>query len=473
MAARAVLMICDGLRPDYVTEPLMPHLVQLAAEGVRFADSHAVYPTVTRCNSASIATGLLPARHGIPSNVFYAPGSTATGRLNTGAATDLELLRPTRNGRVLHAPALAERVTAAGSRAAVVSTGSPGSALLQYPQAAAGGGIIFNPALEAGIQRAELETALGPMPARTMPNTAQNAWFTRVITDVLLPDPEVRFISFWHCDPDHTQHTYGVGHPETLQAVRDAGANLGVILAAIRRLGLSDETDVIVTSDHGFATITGGMDVAGELERAGVAEGAIILADLLYLPGSDAARLAQVAGVLQRMAGIGPIFTGARGMAVAPGTTPLARIGADGEHAPDLLFSPAWSDAVNAHGYPGAALSPHPRSTYAGNHGSISPWEVRNTLIAAGPSFKRGLVSHVPAGNIDIAPTLLHILGIDGAAALDGRVLTEALAGGPAPQQVAVERWTETTETDSSRQQIQFSRAGGVTYLDSGRREQP
>lgn len=467
---RAILMIWDGMRPDYVGEQRTPHLFRLAAEGVRFDDSHAVYPTVTRCNSASIATGLTPARHGIPSNVFYAPGSTATGRLNTGAATDLETLRSGRNGRVLHGATLAERVIAAGGKTAVVSTGSPGQALLQHPEAGTNGGLVVNPALITGISRQLLEDSLGPMPPRTMPNTAQNAWFTRVITDLLLPDPDIRFISFWHCDPDHTQHEYGTGHPETLRGVADADANLGAILAALERLGLAAETDIIVASDHGFSTQVDGPDVASALEHAGLAEGVVVLADLLYLPDDDGRRLAAVTRHLQRLPEVGAIFTGASGRPVQPGTLPLAVVGAGGEHGPDLLFSPAWSDAPSPHGYPGTARSPYGKATKAANHGSISPWDIRNTMVAAGPSFKRGLVSGMPAGNIDIAPTLLHTLGIPVAETLDGRVLHEALTGGPEPTDIPVERWFETAETEASRQAVHFSRAGGARYVDYGTR---
>jgi hypothetical protein len=54
-----------------------------------------------------------------------------------------------------------------------------------------------------------------------------------------------------------------------------------------------------------------------------------------------------------------------------------------------------------------------------------------NTLIAAGPDFKSGFVDKLPSGNSDVAPTVAHLLGIPAGAdaAMDGRVLREALAG--------------------------------------------
>ena len=66
-----------------------------------------------------------------------------------------------------------------------------------------------------------------------------------------------------------------------------------------------------------------------------------------------------------------------------------------------------------------------------GDHGSLSKHEMRNTLIAGGPSFKSSIHVDSPTGNVDLAPTVLRILGLPGGESMDGRVLEEALDGGP------------------------------------------
>ncbi len=48
----------------------------------------------------------------------------------------------------------------------------------------------------------------------------------------------------------------------------------------------------------------------------------------------------------------------------------------------------------------------------AGMHVSLSPYDMHNTLVAAGPAFREGLASELPSGNIDVAPTILKILKI-------------------------------------------------------------
>ena len=472
---RAILIVLDGLRPDQITPETTPHLDALARAGVRFTDSHAVFPTVTRANSSSITTGLLPARHGIRSNMFYAPDAVPGGRLNTGDHRHLEALRTLRGGRVLRVEALGEHVHRAGGRTAVVSTGSPGSALLQHPQVAECGDLLINPALQVGMEIAAIEAKLGPVPEKLVPNTAQNAYFTRIITDVLLPDVGPRLIQFWHTDPDATQHALGVGHPTTMAAIREADANLGAILAALERLGLADETDVIVTSDHGFCSFSGELDLRAELVRAGMQsaerDDVLVIGEQIYVREGGPEQVAAIVALLSRLEAVGPIFTGARGAPVLPGTLALAAIGADGEYAPDIVFSKTWDSEPNEHGYPGTTWSMMLPAANAASHGTMALWDIRNTLIAAGPDFKHGLTSDVPAGVIDIAPTLLHVMGLPRPEGLDGRVLGEALAEGPAPSAVAVERSELRAELDGYRQTVRFSTVGETRYLDLGTAE--
>ena len=52
-----IVFVVDGLRPDAITADHTPTLWRLRREGVDFANSHAVFPTVTRVNAATLATG--------------------------------------------------------------------------------------------------------------------------------------------------------------------------------------------------------------------------------------------------------------------------------------------------------------------------------------------------------------------------------------------------------------------------------
>src|SRR5262245_50674923 len=83
---RVIVFVWDGLRADDLTPEITPNYFALARTAVVFADHHAVYPTFTMMNSASIATGTYPGAHGFYGNVVYAPN--ARGKNAKGVAID-------------------------------------------------------------------------------------------------------------------------------------------------------------------------------------------------------------------------------------------------------------------------------------------------------------------------------------------------------------------------------------------------
>ena len=89
-ARRVIVFVWDGLRADDVTPENMPHYFAVARSGVVFADHHAVYPTFTMMNSASIATGTYPGVHGFYGNVVYAPNA----RGKNAKGVDIEFSAP-------------------------------------------------------------------------------------------------------------------------------------------------------------------------------------------------------------------------------------------------------------------------------------------------------------------------------------------------------------------------------------------
>jgi hypothetical protein len=79
------------------------------------------------------------------------------------------------------------------------------------------------------------------------------------------------------------------------------------------------------------------------------------------------------------------------------------------------------------------------------------------------------------SGNVDIFPTVLHILGLTPAGPVDGRVLTEALAGGGGPGRLAVSIRLHQASTRIAggeyRQEVQVTQVDGTMYVDHGRAE--
>src|SRR5262245_52540038 len=68
-----VIVVWDGMRPDFVTEQNTPTLWKLAGEGVTFRNHHPVDPSVTMMNGTAMMTGVYPGRSGIIANHVYRP----------------------------------------------------------------------------------------------------------------------------------------------------------------------------------------------------------------------------------------------------------------------------------------------------------------------------------------------------------------------------------------------------------------
>ena len=82
---RILLVVLDGFRSDYFTPELMPRCHAAAQKGVIGQAHHAVLPTVTRVNAATLVTGCLPARHGLVANTLYVPALNRSGGISTGS----------------------------------------------------------------------------------------------------------------------------------------------------------------------------------------------------------------------------------------------------------------------------------------------------------------------------------------------------------------------------------------------------
>jgi arylsulfatase A-like enzyme len=479
-----IIFVVDGLRPDSITAEDTPTLFRLRAEGVEFTQSHAVFPTVTRVNAAAIATGAQPGRNGIVGNQMYVPALDEGRAFDTGDHRNFLALARTGDGRVLETPTLAERLHARGRRLVGVSSGSTGSAFLLDPRAPDGVGALVNGYLDPGKTVAypaalgeRILSRLGPAPAKAPGGSrfdAHVAWAQRALREVVLPELEPAVVINWLTEPDHSQHHVGVGSPAAREALRNDDREIALTLTALDRLGLAALTSVLVVSDHGFTTNTAGVDVAGALVAAGLKAARdstdVILASsgqavALHVEGRDQERVARLARFVLAQDWGGVVFT----REPVEGTFPLDLIQVDHRgRGPDVLFTFPWTSEPNRFGVRGTDLAcvGAGGSPYTSDHGSMSPWNVRNTFLAWGAGVKQGVTIAVPAGNVDVTPTALALLGLDDEPGLDGRVLAEAFEGGPDPEQIAVERRVHTVAAGGYRAALQISTVDGRRYVD-------
>lgn len=429
-AIRTIIVVFDGLRPDYIKPEWMPRLYAFSKKAAYGKDNHSVFPTVTRVNAASYATGAYPAAHGLMGNAIYLPAVNAQKSVSTGNAGNLRHIMDTTSGKLLTAPSLGEVLRAEGEKMFVYSSGTTGQAFLQNHTV---NGAIINPDLVLPASfKAELTASIGPPPADATPNIERHQWITDALCRYTLAADGPLVSAIWYSDPDGTAHKHGIGVPITIAALKAVDAQFGRILDTIRARGLEPVFNIIVTADHGFVTHTGKQGLTDFLVQQGLKKSKdsddIILAEgALYVKAHNPVLIRKIVEALQEQDWVGAIFT----KASRPGSLKGAIKGTlsfesihwgHPQRAADILVAENWNNDKNSLGYAGTDFA----GGVAG-HGGSSPYEIHIPLITCGPSFKPAFESSLPTSNVDIVPTVLHIHHIAAPAQMQGRVMYELL----------------------------------------------
>ena len=435
---RVLIVGTDGLRPDLFNPELMPTFAGQIEQGTRIAEHHAVYPTHTRVNMSSLTSGCVPGKHGVVANVMRVPGATENGIIDTSSFQHIQQLDRADAGLAIQVPCLGELLDARDARVAVATTASAGAGMLWCRRH-----LYRMVNTNTTYDRADLHSLrdkLGPLPPDGLDHRLeQQHYAARAVTDIFLDDPECRLIVMWLNEPDTSLHYYGLGSPETHEAMRTCDAAVAHVLDGMERRGIRDQFDIFLISDHGHSTVKHHRSLAEYIDRAGIALKTNLelttASDFVYAaPGNgappSAAELAPLVRWFQEQPWAGAVFGGTAQIAALPGVLPISAAwnGHLTGRAPLLAVSPVWTDEANDFGVPGtvAALTEHValRST----HGSVSPYDLHALAVANGPSFREGVTSDTPSGAIDIAPTVLSLLGYDVPEHMDGRVLWEIMA---------------------------------------------
>lgn len=275
-----VIFVADGLRADSVTPKDALTLWRVQQQGVNFTNPHALYPTLTTVNASAIATGHYIGDTGNFGNQLYtgfaspAAGGTRIPFLEDDAV--LGEMNAQFGGNYLNEESLLSLARRAGFQTAAI--GKTGAAAIQDVTARDGAstividgstgtphGIPVSAEIAAAMKRTGLTS---PPPRSSLPNSAQEDYLLDITAKILLPKFKAAkkpfMIVFWCRDPDYSQHsekdsfgslTPGINGSGGKSGIRDADRILRGLLAALHFLSLEKSTDVVVTADHGFATV--------------------------------------------------------------------------------------------------------------------------------------------------------------------------------------------------------------------------
>src|SRR5213082_1134461 len=270
-----VLVVWDGMRPDFVTEKYAPALDKMARDGVRFRNHHAVYPTATDVNGAALATGCYPNRNGLAANLEFRPAINSRQPIDMGDPDSIKRGDEVSGGKYLEVPTFVELLRAAGKKVAVVGTKSVAVLFDRHSDWTVvrikGKPLTIFAAAPLGLSACEEMTKLlGPIPDDPRATTAQrNDFATRALTEFLWRDGVSDFSLLWLREPDLSEHNHAPGSPEALAAIKAVDGDLAMVLSALEKKKVRDSTDLFVVSDHGFSTIRRSIDVIALLNKAG------------------------------------------------------------------------------------------------------------------------------------------------------------------------------------------------------------
>lgn len=584
-----IIFVADGLRSISVNPIDAPTMLFIRDFGVNFRNSHSMFPTFTMPNASAIATSHYLGDTGVYSNTLFAgfpvynsgnfgnlPGSVTPFVENDQILGDLDSHF---NDNFLNEETLLELARLHGYNTASVgkvgpvgiqdiSQLAPSGRAFETPQTVfiddatgSAAGIPLPPAIMTALTAAGLPTASpnrtngcattaqcsngfsgnNQTPGTTSPNKVQQKFFADALTKAILPDFEKNgkpFAAvFWSRDPDGSQHNQGdslnklspgINGSTSKKAVGNADANLSQIVQYIfSHPKLAKNTDIFVTADHGFATISKHeVDAAGTptksyaatftykdaTGRVEVNPGflpvgflAIDIAHALDLPifdpdvqitGTDGSKTyepvdpstPQQTATTRQHSASGNALIGASGKTLDLTDAKVvvaANGGSDLIYVPDgnynriqelvsflskqdyvggLFVDETYGEfngalPLSSIGLFGDAKTPRPTIVVAfktflltpkdiqtavqiadsglqegqGMHGSLGRDNTFNNMAAFGPDFKKFYKDTAPVSNADIAMTMAHVLGLEleNNGGLRGRVIKEALVGGP------------------------------------------
>ena len=321
-----VVVVWDGMRPDFVSEQNTPALWKLSREGVTFRNHHAVYPSATIVNGTALVTGVYPSKNAIIANHVYRPDIDLNHAIDVEIPAVVKKGDELSGGKYISVPTIAELIQRAGGRTVIATAKTVGLLLDRHPDMAnrlnsvnrvasplaEGERMKVRGSTTPATENAKTLTLPSPLrrerrtnsesetkidsqgaknsvtlfagkslPAEILPwitetlgpfppsHLQQNLWTTKALTDFFWKDGLPVLSILWLSEPDLTQHESAPGTSAALAAIKSADENLAAVLAALDQRDARGTTDMFVVSDHGFSTIERSIDLRKILNDAG------------------------------------------------------------------------------------------------------------------------------------------------------------------------------------------------------------
>ncbi|KAJ3604853.1 hypothetical protein NHX12_026905 [Muraenolepis orangiensis] len=219
---KLLLLSFDGFRWDYVDRVPTPNFRALKREGVKVKVVENAYITKTFPNHYSLVTGLYAETHGIVANEMFDPALNRSFSMETDSVYDPRWWEEA-------VPLWVTNQRAGGRSGAAMWPGSDVKIHGVYPTRY----LPYNASVPFAARVAQLVR-----------------WFTA-------PDPEaVDFgVLYWE-EPDESGHNLGPESSLMDVVIVDIDEKLGFLCNELKKAGLYERLNLIVTSDHGMTQLS-------------------------------------------------------------------------------------------------------------------------------------------------------------------------------------------------------------------------
>jgi predicted AlkP superfamily pyrophosphatase or phosphodiesterase len=390
-----VLITIDGLRPEFYLQESFtkhcPNLMALRQAGCHALGARAVYPSMTYCGHASIATGVNPSKHGVTGN-SRSDGPGAEGR---GFWFAKDIQSPT--------------IWDVAHQAGLVT------ATLSWPSTAESKTITWNvPEFWSSVMGRQDDLVMKhatPGLVDSPPPLDGPGWdgFVAQQSISIIRQHRPHLILIHYVETDKNQHKGGRDTADLPGALERIDGHIGRIRQAVKEAGMGPRTTFIVAGDHGFADIEQSIAPNKLLADAGFisVESGKVQSWKAYVrnTGGSGAVIVKDAADIPRVREV-----------LADGTEKLYRI----IEKPELEKLGGPSDAAfhleaePLHMISGSvtAKSLVFRSSVKGNHGFLPDKpEMLTGFIISGSGIQAGVVAD-RVDLVDIAPTIAELLGL-------------------------------------------------------------
>lgn len=420
-----ILITIDGGAAYYFNDPKakLHNLRQLATDGVVARGMKVSNPAVTWPNHTTLITGVTPAKHSVLFNGLAV--RNAKGGFNViGDKTQAELIA---------VPTIYDFLHGKGFKTANVNWPcTPGSTTLDFNLPDLDNQLRrTSPEFVAELRDAKIldETSAAAFDDKTGPKR-DRIWADTACYLMQRHRPNLMLLHFLVADS--RQHVFGPKTPEAYEVLGLIDQHIGKLLATLDESGLRERTSILIAADHGFVRIDKQIVAPAILRKAGLLETApgkqrvqMITAGgsaLIYLHSTSTKEedRKKVMELFKRQEGVDRIIEPKDYAAYgypSPEKNP---------HMADLVLS-----AREGYKFAGLDMVQETiiptRNGGAGTHGYLSTNPKMNAMfIASGRGIAKGKTIGI-VHNIDVAPTIAHLLGEKFPNA-DGKVMEQILA---------------------------------------------